>query len=102
MFWFRLYTIIFVAGHCAGVWAQGASTLEWGSPISYGDFASKPGKADTAAANISVTIVLGYAPLVADNVPGLSSTGAYLTAAAFVGLLFGSLQMFSARRGWRT
>lgn len=63
MSWCRLYMMIFfLVGHCACVWAQGASTLEWGSPISYRDFASKPAKADTAAANISVTIVLGYAP----------------------------------------
>lgn len=40
--------------------AQDASSLEWGSPISYDDFESRPNQSDTAAANISVSILLGY------------------------------------------
>ena len=56
-----IYMLVLLTGSVC-VWAQGATTLEWGSPISYGDFESKPVNADTAAANISVTIVLGYSP----------------------------------------
>ena len=41
--------------------AQGDSSVEWGNPITYGDFQSTPARTDTAAANISVTILLGYA-----------------------------------------
>ena len=37
------------------------STTEWGRPVVYADFEAKPDRADTAAANISVTISLGYA-----------------------------------------
>lgn len=55
-----IYTLILLTGHSVCVWAQGGATLEWGSPITFGDFESKPVEADTAAANISVTIVLGY------------------------------------------
>lgn len=40
--------------------AQDASSLEWGRTISYEDFQSSPDEADTAAANISVSILLGY------------------------------------------
>jgi len=40
--------------------AQGLSSIEWGRPVAYSDFEAKPDKADTAAANISVTILLGY------------------------------------------
>lgn len=40
--------------------AQDASSLEWGGMISYEDFQSSPDEADTAAANISVSILLGY------------------------------------------
>lgn len=41
--------------------AQGSSSIEWGNPITYADFESEPAGSDTAAANISVTILLGYA-----------------------------------------
>src|SRR5688572_21216246 len=41
------------------LFGQGTS-IEWGKPISYSDFQSRPEKSDTAAANISVTILLGY------------------------------------------
>jgi hypothetical protein len=44
--------------HCAG--AQDVSSLEWGRPITYSDFESQPNESDTAAANISVSILLGY------------------------------------------
>ena len=40
--------------------AQHSSSREWGKPIVFSDFESAPDDADTAAANISVTIVLGY------------------------------------------
>lgn len=40
--------------------AQGLSSVEWGKPITFKDFESAPGEKDTAAANISVTILLGY------------------------------------------
>lgn len=43
-----------------GLAAQGNSSLEWGNPITYNDFESQPNRVDTAAANISVTILLGY------------------------------------------
>jgi hypothetical protein len=55
-----IYILALLTWHSVCVWAQGGATLEWGSPISYGDFESKPVETDTAAANISVTIVLGY------------------------------------------
>lgn len=40
--------------------AQDESSLEWGTPITAGDFLAPPNEQDTAAASISVTIVLGY------------------------------------------
>lgn len=40
--------------------AQGSSSLEWGKFIEYKDFQAAPPKYDTAAANITVTILLGY------------------------------------------
>ena len=53
-----IVTLYHVAVPCA--LAQDPSSLEWGRPISYDDFESKPDEADTAAANISVSILLGY------------------------------------------
>lgn len=41
--------------------AQDASSIEWGRPVTLADFESSPTAKDTAAANISVTILLGYA-----------------------------------------
>lgn len=44
-----------------GLYAQEATSVEWGRPVVYDDFKCPPPKSDTAAANISVTILLGYA-----------------------------------------
>ena len=49
---------IVITKHSA--FSQGSSSIEWGNLITYADFQSSPDKADTAAANISVTILLGY------------------------------------------
>jgi len=40
--------------------AQGVSTIKWGKPLTFQDFESRPTDKDTAAADISVTIMLGY------------------------------------------
>jgi hypothetical protein len=40
--------------------AQGPASIEWGQPITFRDFESRPMETDTAVANISVTILLGY------------------------------------------
>ena len=45
---------------CPALLAQGTSSVEWGRPITFKDFESIPTEKDTAAANISVTIMLGY------------------------------------------
>ena len=55
-----LIIIIILSGAEARVSAQGSSSVEWGNPILYQDFEAKPMSSDTAAANISVTILLGY------------------------------------------
>ena len=52
--------LILILGAVHPALGQDASSLEWGRPISYDDFQSKPDEADTAAANISVSILLGY------------------------------------------
>ena len=52
--------LILQLGTVRSALAQDASSLEWGHPISYDDFQAKPDEADTAAANISVSILLGY------------------------------------------
>lgn len=52
--------IMMIASSAAKIRAQGSSSVEWGTPIDYKDFEATPGLYDTAAANISVTILLGY------------------------------------------
>lgn len=42
------------------LFAQDDASIEWGRPVMYGDFEAMPTEKDTAAANISVTILLGY------------------------------------------
>ena len=39
---------------------QDGSSLAWGTPIRFEDFKAEPNEKDTAAASISVTILLGY------------------------------------------
>lgn len=58
----RILFLLLVLSICSrGVPAQGSlSSIEWGQPIAYEDFEATPSKSDTAAANISVTILLGY------------------------------------------
>jgi predicted secreted Zn-dependent protease len=53
-----LYLVTQITTHSG--FSQGSTSIEWGKPVSYSDFESSPPKADTAAANISVTILLGY------------------------------------------
>lgn len=55
-----LIITIMLSGAAVRVSAQGSSSVEWGKPILYQDFEAKPMPTDTAAANISVTILLGY------------------------------------------
>lgn len=56
-----LLLLVLITVCSGGVSAQGASSsVEWGPPIAFKDFEATPIKSDTAAANISVTIVLGY------------------------------------------
>lgn len=55
-----LSIILIVVLSTAQLSAQTASSVEWGHPVSYRDFESRPHQSDTAAANISVTILLGY------------------------------------------
>jgi len=47
--------------------AQDPTSLEWGKPIRYDDFKASPAPRDTAAANISVTILLGYSGKAAES-----------------------------------
>lgn len=52
--------IVLISSTALQVCAQGSSSVEWGNPILYQDFEATPLMSDTAAANISVTILLGY------------------------------------------
>lgn len=52
--------IIILSGSVMRLSAQEGSSVEWGNSIRYEDFQAKPAPSDTAAANISVTIMLGY------------------------------------------
>jgi hypothetical protein len=58
----RIFFLLTVLGiGSRAVYAQGSSSsVEWGHPISFEDFEATPLRSDTAAANISVTILLGY------------------------------------------
>lgn len=63
----RLIIALFLFAASNSLFAQGSSSrdhssLEWGSPIVFKDFKSRPDLADTAAARISVSIQLGYYP----------------------------------------
>ena len=58
-----LVTIIAIIGLCiptAALLAQDGSSTEWGTPIRFEDFRATPDARDSAAASISVTILLGY------------------------------------------
>jgi len=46
--------------HAGNVNAQPSSLKKWGRPLRFEDFLGRPNATDTAAANISVSIVLGY------------------------------------------
>lgn len=52
--------VLLVTRIWTGAAAQGPASIEWGRPITTDDFESRPPEKDTAAANISVTILLGY------------------------------------------
>lgn len=54
--------IIFIVGFATNtnLFAQDDASIEWGRPVMYTDFEATPNAKDTAAANISVTILLGY------------------------------------------
>lgn len=58
----RKLAIIFFVSVVAesNLFAQDNASIEWGRPVMYGDFEATPNEKDTAAANISVTILLGY------------------------------------------
>ena len=56
-----VFTIMLSQGLSNWAVAQDASSVEWGRPITYADFEAQPNESDTAAANISVSILLGYA-----------------------------------------